>query len=794
MPPQTVGGSDALRRAAHSRSDEDGVTSSGENGDAGQIDDLARRSLRWLVLTSLVCRVVLTVPAMIQTRGVLGGLGDRLLLLSVGVVVVDGLLIVAALRRPGLLTTRWLFAADMALTVAATVAAAVLIAPGTFLLPGRDALTGYAWGTVALWTAVRGWRTGACLVGATAVLQLAMAMLNGAAFDAAGIANLLQRLGFALMSFLVTVAIVALAYRGARLAVSAGLRAGRLAERADVLRSFHDTVLADLDAVVLATRRESRPPEERLAAVVQQADRQVALHCGVAEMSGDVGLFEQLAGLVDDFRVKGLHVQLIGSTPVGALNDRAEAVDALVGSVREALNNVVKHAQVSAATIRVTASADSVEIEITDRGRGFLPGRGGCGFGLHNSIKARIDEVGGNAEVISTPGGGTRVRLTVPTRPAVPASRAEPAAADAAVTWFPLVPLIGRALTLPIIASKLGAVIPGDADVVLVGLLIGHIALTGAMLRPGAARLLRSPLLLAADLAVAAGFYLWTAAIEPSGAILTPDGDGVWLYITCTVPFWMAARGLPVGIAVLLGSFALEAAAVGFNGVTIDAGNWILVLLHVVLVGAAATYAGLVMRMARRGSALAHSESLRVGAEAERIQVLAGLQQRVRGTWRTIAAPPERLATLPRLDNIRTAAAVMAADLRTALRSDRAATCGNGLAGQLEALTHDVRRTGLRVELVVTELTGDPPSEVVAALVAATKRSLHALAARSTEGSVVLRVTGSPVSTEVCIRDTVARTETCGEADTAVLPIGGRVDVRSLGNSGTRTTLSWSAP
>lgn len=789
MPP-SVGGRDALQRAAPRWSDAEGTAQPGADADAGRIDDVARRSLRWLVLTALVSRVVLTVPALILTRGVLGEAGDRLLLMAVGVVVVDVLLIVAALRRPRLLASGWLIAADLALSVAATVFATVLIAPGTFLLPGRDALTGYGWGTVALWTAVRGWRTGACLVAATPVMQVAMAAINGAAFDAAGLANLFQRSGLALMNFLITVAIVTMAYRGARLVAAAGLQTGRLAERADALRSLHDTALAELDALVLTTRSESHPPEERLAAVVRQADRQVALlHRAIDEGPGDTTLTKRLAGLVDDFRVKGLHVHLSCGAPTDTTN-LPVPVDALVGAVREALNNVVKHAEVDAATIRVTEHQDVVEIEIVDRGCGFLPGRRGFGYGLEKSIAARLNEVGGCAEVNSTPGDGTRVRLTAPRAPVQTAS-AGPTAAGVAVTWFPLVPLLGRALCLPIIASKVGAVVPSDVIVVLVGLLVGHIALSGALMRPGAARLLRSPLFLVADLAVAAGFYLWTATIEPSGAILMPDGDGVWLYIMCTVPFWMAARGTSVGTAVLVGSLALEAAAVVVNGITVDATNWILILLHVVQVGATAAYAGLVMRMARRGSALAYAESRRAGRQAERVQVLAGLRRRVADTWRAIAEVPGGTSMMQRLDDIRATAMTTANDLRTALREDRTATSGNDLAGRLDVLIRDVRRTGLRVELVVTEMAGDPPYEVVAALVAATRLALQDRVARSTDGSVVVRLTGSPIRTEISMRDNLARAE--GEADPDLASVGGEVDVRLLASGGARTTLRWSA-
>jgi signal transduction histidine kinase len=751
------------------------------------VEALAQQSLRWLVLTSLVSRIVLAVPAVILTRGVLGARGDAVTLLAAGLIAFDGLLIVLAVRHPELLRARWLLAADLTLTATAVLAATVLLPAGMYLLPGRDALTGYAWGTVALWTALRGWRVGACLVGATAAVHLAMALLNGAVFDASGLANLAQRIGIATVQFLLTAAVVAVAYRGARATVAAGLRAGRMAERADALRSLHDTSLAELDALVLTTRRETVPSEVRLAEVTRRAEE-----LSERWINGDVpgndeaGLDERLRCLAADFGSRGLDVRVVGETPVGTLSDRPQVRAAILGAAREALTNVLKHADVGAATLNVRASADTVALEVVDRGRGFARDRESAGFGLDGSIRARMAEVGGRAGVRSAIGRGTRVRLDVPAR--VRPDGPPPETATAAIRWFPLVPLAVRVLSLPIIASKVGLIAPPQVHVVVVGLLVGNVLLIGALVRPGGDRLLRSRVFLVCDLAAAAGYYLLLAAVQPAGAVLTPAGDGAWLYVLCTVPFWLAAGGATVGLAVLLGALAVEGLAIGISDPSAGAADWSIAVLHVVQLVATTAYAALVIRMARRGFALARAESLRAGRESERVEVFADLHRRVGETWRAIAAAPDGVDASERLASIRAIAAATAADLRAALRQTRGVT---GLPARLADLLSELRPHGRPVELVVTEWTGEPPPDVQGALVAATRRTLQEIPTGAATAPAVLRLTGSPVEAEVSLRVAAAWGGPGPDVRTLLASVGGRAEVSQTPRA-TRTRLMWS--
>jgi CheY-like chemotaxis protein len=92
----------------------------------------------------------------------------------------------------------------------------------------------------------------------------------------------------------------------------------------------------------------------------------------------------------------------------------------LFQSVRELLFNVVKHAGVKRASVRLNCTPDGwLVIQVSDKGRGIKvrPGRKhpkiGAGFGLLG-VRERLEFIGGRMELASTPGQGCCFRLSVP--------------------------------------------------------------------------------------------------------------------------------------------------------------------------------------------------------------------------------------------------------------------------------------------------------------------------------------------------------------------------------------------
>jgi signal transduction histidine kinase len=83
--------------------------------------------------------------------------------------------------------------------------------------------------------------------------------------------------------------------------------------------------------------------------------------------------------------------------------------------VLEALQNVQKYAQAGHATVRLGEDDAALTFEVEDDGRGFDAANAKKGSGLTN-MSDRLDALGGTIDVSSTPGGGARIRGTLPAR------------------------------------------------------------------------------------------------------------------------------------------------------------------------------------------------------------------------------------------------------------------------------------------------------------------------------------------------------------------------------------------
>jgi len=187
------------------------------------------------------------------------------------------------------------------------------------------------------------------------------------------------------------------AARGERLAIER--------ERNRQHRLLHDSALQTLEAIgngLIGLDDSIRSKVRSEAGRLRQA---------LAGIEPEGDLAESLGRLVADFAAEGLEV----THSIGGVRALLPATTAaLIEAVREALRNVIKHANIPTAVIRADASESGVKVTIRDHGRGFDPEKIGPGFGLVQSVSARLAEVDGTVEVWSKPGRGTRVTLWVP--------------------------------------------------------------------------------------------------------------------------------------------------------------------------------------------------------------------------------------------------------------------------------------------------------------------------------------------------------------------------------------------
>jgi signal transduction histidine kinase len=84
----------------------------------------------------------------------------------------------------------------------------------------------------------------------------------------------------------------------------------------------------------------------------------------------------------------------------------------LLMTVKEALNNIVRHAEAKAVVFRMVVSDHDLKIAITDDGKGFESNRKG-GHGLNN-MASRLQKLGGSCTTESHIGSGTTVVIWMP--------------------------------------------------------------------------------------------------------------------------------------------------------------------------------------------------------------------------------------------------------------------------------------------------------------------------------------------------------------------------------------------
>jgi signal transduction histidine kinase len=193
-------------------------------------------------------------------------------------------------------------------------------------------------------------------------------------------------------------------------------------ERARWARELHDSVLQGL-----GSRRVS------LSSALKSGDRErleEAVGDAVEEMSRDI---EELRALISELRPATLdqlglvaaledlaervrhsaEIELATDLEVDAERLDPEIETAVYRLVQEALNNVAKHAEAGRVQLQISSEESRLAVLVSDDGNGFDPRGETGGFGLAG-MRERIELVGGELQVDSTPGSGTRVMASVP--------------------------------------------------------------------------------------------------------------------------------------------------------------------------------------------------------------------------------------------------------------------------------------------------------------------------------------------------------------------------------------------
>ena len=200
-----------------------------------------------------------------------------------------------------------------------------------------------------------------------------------------------------------------------------------IAERTRLARELHDSVTQSLYSVTLFAEASARLLSMKdyasaadhlreLRDTAQEALQEMRLLIFELRPSAleHNGLASAIQARLDAVELRGgmdgeLHV-------LGEDHLSPNLQDELYHIAQEALNNTLKHAHATKVDVDLSFSETCVKLKICDNGAGFDPanlGRGGLGLA---GIRERTQRIGGNLEVDSSIGKGTKVSVQVQLR------------------------------------------------------------------------------------------------------------------------------------------------------------------------------------------------------------------------------------------------------------------------------------------------------------------------------------------------------------------------------------------
>ncbi len=213
-------------------------------------------------------------------------------------------------------------------------------------------------------------------------------------------------------------------------ALSRSLADAEQQERRRIAQVLHDDLQQMLVAlqIQLALMADSAPPElqtelreqEEFVAEIADATRSLSLELSTPVLHSEsvAEIFAWLAEVMQERYQLCVAVQSDGPCHVANRDMR----ELLYRTVQELLFNVVKHAGVNEASLALADTENAVSVIVADSGSGFdveaaLNGsRKGASLGLFRA-RERLQLFGGQCEIDSKPGMGTRISVTMPKLP-----------------------------------------------------------------------------------------------------------------------------------------------------------------------------------------------------------------------------------------------------------------------------------------------------------------------------------------------------------------------------------------
>jgi NarL family two-component system sensor histidine kinase LiaS len=205
---------------------------------------------------------------------------------------------------------------------------------------------------------------------------------------------------------------------------TASNEAAVLEERKRLARDLHDTVSQHLFAIHMSASSMPKLLEldrERADNVLQQLIQMSTLaqkqlrgliaQLRPLELEGR-SLEEALDKWFPDYCRQNMLQGVLDWRIGGKLSDAKEQQLFLI--IQEAMANVVKHAAAKTVSLHLSETEHQHALTLQDDGSGFRADQVKTGsYGL-STMKERAQKLGGDAAILSKPGSGTRIRVTIP--------------------------------------------------------------------------------------------------------------------------------------------------------------------------------------------------------------------------------------------------------------------------------------------------------------------------------------------------------------------------------------------
>lgn len=201
-------------------------------------------------------------------------------------------------------------------------------------------------------------------------------------------------------------------------------RIALLEERASIANDLHDGTIQALYALGLEIDAQLRQPDtptllkERLARGIDRINEVIAdirQYISMLEAHGASSLPDLAHDLPFTLRQlvpPGIDTVLnISAAALLEVNSR-QAED-LLYIAREAISNAVRHSGGTRIAVDLRQSDDEVALTLQDNGTGYEPATARVGLGTV-SMRTRAERLGADLRVVSIPGMGTMVRVSIP--------------------------------------------------------------------------------------------------------------------------------------------------------------------------------------------------------------------------------------------------------------------------------------------------------------------------------------------------------------------------------------------